>query len=77
MVQDDQASARMARVLDLLFETPVVTVRQVETRLGLIYSTAQRYVRRLEELGILREITGRARNRVFRADGIIQAIESP
>jgi len=29
------------------------------------------------EGGILREITGQARNRVYRADEILQAIEGP
>jgi len=32
--------------------------------------TAERCIERLEKTGILREITGKARNRIFRADEI-------
>ena len=76
MVQSERAAARLLQALDLLFASPVVTVRQVEAEMGVNYPTAQRYVQRLEELGILREITGQARNRVYRAEDVIRAIET-
>jgi len=41
------------------------------------YPTARGYVDPLEKGGMLREITGQARNRVYRADEIMQAIEAP
>jgi predicted transcriptional regulator len=44
---------------------------------GVNFSTAQRYVNQLEEAGLLREITGQARNRVHRADEVLRAIEEP
>jgi hypothetical protein len=37
--------------------------------------TAERCIERLEKTGILREITGKARNRIFRADEILAVIE--
>ena len=64
------------QVLDLLFAQPVVTVRQVESEMGATdFKVAQRYVLKLMELGILVEITGRSRNRIYRADEIFDAIE--
>jgi Fic family protein len=39
------------------------------------YRTAQRYVERLVRIGILREVTGRSRNRLYRAEGILRALE--
>ena len=45
--------------------------------LSVDFSTAQRYVNQLEEAGLLTEITGQARNRVYRADEVLQAIEEP
>jgi hypothetical protein len=36
-----------------------------------------RYVNTLEKEGILREITGQARNRVYQADAILDAIVAP
>jgi hypothetical protein len=39
--------------------------------------TAQRYVAVLEEAGILREGTGRKRNRLYRADEVFNVIKDP
>jgi Fic family protein len=72
-----RTAARLLQLVDLLFARPVLTVREVEATLGVNFSTAQRYVDRLEEPGLLREVTGQARNRVYRADGVLQAIEEP
>jgi len=71
----ERAAERLLETLDLLFERPIVTVRQVEAALNVPYRSASRYVDKLVHLGILREITGQARNRIFRADEILLAIE--
>lgn len=76
-VQAERAAARLLQAVDLLFARPVVTVRDVETALGVNFSTAQRYVNRLERAGLLREITGQTRNRVYRADEILRMLEEP
>ena len=76
-LQGPRIPARLFQMVDLLFAQPILTVRQVEAALGLDFTTAQRYVEQLVALGILREITGHARNRVYRADEVLQAIEEP
>ena len=76
-LQKARAAARLLQVVDLLFAQPVLTVRQVEAALDVNFSTAQRYVNQLEEAGVLREITGQARNRVYRADKVLHTIEEP
>jgi hypothetical protein len=43
--------------------------------MGVPYRTAQRYIEKLELLGILREVTGRARNRLYQADEVLSAFE--
>jgi Fic family protein len=53
------------RLLDELFRQPVVTARTVEEMLGVSQPTASGLVRDLAELGILREVTGRQRYRIF------------
>ena len=75
--QTARAAAGLLQIVDLLFAQPVLTVRQVEAALGVKFSTAQRYVNQLEEANLLHEITGRARNRVYRADEVLRAIEEP
>ncbi len=53
------------RVLEHLYTRPVVSVDDVRELIGTTYSTANNLVTRLVKNGILREITGQARNRAF------------
>jgi len=70
----ERAAARLLQTLDVLFERPILNIRQLEAALDVPYRTAQRYVERLEEIGILREVTGQARNRLYRADEILPVL---
>lgn len=72
--QQGRSSARLLQVVDLLFARPLVSVRTVEIELRLPYPTAERYIDELVKQGILVG-TGKARNRVFRAEDILRAIE--
>lgn len=54
------------RLLEALFETPVVTVRQVQDKIDRSYPVANRLVAQFEEHGLLDEVTGQQRNRRFR-----------
>ena len=53
-------------LLDLLVEQPIVTTKHVCTRLGATPSTVGRLLDDLAALGIVDEVTGRRRNRVYR-----------
>lgn len=39
------------------------------------YRTAQRFIEKLEEIGILQEVTGHARNSLYIADEVMPALE--
>jgi Fic family protein len=54
------------KILEMLFKHPIVSVHDVQARMGTTYAAANNLVGRLVELGILAEITGNARNRRFR-----------
>jgi Fic family protein len=54
------------RLLDLLFRRPVVNVKLVKERLGTSFATANHQIEQFEKLGLLQEITGQKRNRIFR-----------
>ena len=71
----ERTAARLIQTLDVLLERPILNIRQLEAALDVPYRTAQRYMEKLEELGILREVTGQARNRLYRADEIIHGLE--
>lgn len=53
------------RVLDAMQERPLTTVQAVATRAGLSFPTASAGMDLLENIGIVRELTGGRRNRVF------------
>jgi Fic family protein len=60
-----RATANGHRVLESLYDRPIVTVKEVQTLLGGTYATANTAVSLLVEIGVLQEITGHARNRRF------------
>ena len=72
-----RAAARLLQIADLLLARPIVSISQVAQTLGVSQQSASRYVEALETIGILREITGRARGRVYRADAVLEAISEP
>lgn len=65
-------SSTTLRLFDRLFESPVMTVRTARQTLESSIQTANKSVSHLVELGILREITGMQRNRVFRFDQYLE-----
>jgi len=66
----------MSAVIDFLFSRPILTLRQLETALDMPNMAAKRYVDKLVAAGILKETTGFARNRVFMAPEVFQALEN-
>lgn len=67
----------LLQTVDLLFSQPVMTINQAADRLKISYHSASRNMATLERTGFIRELTGQARNRVYIADQILEAIESP
>jgi Fic family protein len=61
-------SALGQRLLDYLFEQPLVSVPLVEKRLECSFVTANKLVEQLENLKVVRETTGWQRNRRYRYD---------
>jgi len=67
-----RAAANGHRVLEHLYERPIVSVADIQKLLGSSYPVAGNIVDRLASLGILREITGYRRNRLYRYESYIQ-----
>ena len=64
-IQEQTAGVNGLRLLDLLFERPLVHVNLVKDSLGISFVTANKLVEQLEGLGMVEEITGRKRDRIF------------
>ena len=60
------SKAKALKLIDVHFEKPFVTVTQCGEILGVSYLTANKLVAQFEKSGVLNEVTGWDRNRVFR-----------
>ena len=60
-----RAAANGHKVLETLFDRPMITVRDVQQLTGTTYAAANGLVSRLVDAGVLEEMTGYARNRRF------------
>jgi len=61
-----RAAGNGHKVLESLFDRPIVAVSDVQKMIGTTYVAANSLVSRLVKLGVLSEMTGYARNRRFR-----------
>lgn len=72
-----RAAGNGHRVMEKLFNHPIVTVATVREWLDITPAGANNLVNRLVDAGVLREITGYARNRRFRFDPYLRLVEEP
>jgi Fic family protein len=70
-----RAAANGFRVLEQLYERPIVSVADVRAMLGTTFAGANQIVQRLVDASVLREITGHARHRRFRYDAYVQLFD--
>lgn len=66
LIQEHRLGLNELLLLDLLFQRPLVNTALVSAQLNITDVTAARLLNRLAILGLVDEITGRQRNRVFR-----------
>ncbi|MFP4500239.1 MAG: Fic family protein [Candidatus Hydrogenedentota bacterium] len=60
-----RAAGNGYKVLEHLYEHPIVSVKNVQDVIGTTYAGANALVKRMVDCGILREFTGQSRNRQF------------
>jgi len=60
-----RAAGNGHKVLESLFDRPIIAVNDVQQQTGTTYAAANSLVSRLVDVGVLREMTGYARNRRF------------
>ena len=71
-----RAASNGQRVLEHLYQRPMVTVAAVQALLGITYAAANNLVARLVACDILQELTGQSRNRVFGYQSYIQLFDA-
>ncbi|MDX9866122.1 MAG: hypothetical protein RBT34_15065 [Anaerolineaceae bacterium] len=72
----DRSRKNLAAMVDYFISTPISSIAQAQEAVNLgSFTTIQRYIRKLEALGILQEVTGKARDRLYCADEILRILE--
>jgi Fic family protein len=67
-------SGSAVRILDVMAQKPVVTVRTVCEATGIVASSVSNALAALVEFGLVRELTGRKRDRVFCYDRYLEVL---
>jgi Fic family protein len=75
--QREGARGNLLAAINHLFANPVTSIRKLAEVLGVSFEAARRMVGSLEERGVLEEITGRRRNRVYAASEIVELLQDP
>lgn len=75
-LQSARSSALLLQLVDNLFSYPVTTIARAAKQLKVTQRSAQLNIEKLVREGILKEATGRRRNRVFVAPSVIEIIEA-
>jgi len=65
------------QMVELLGGNPFLTPRGAQQRLGLAYNTVMRAIRQLEKQGMVKEVSGGKRDRVYCAKKLLQIFEEP
>jgi len=72
-----RAAANGHRILEHLYQFPIFHVAEIRQHLGITFAGANGLVSRLKNLGIVQEITGRRRNRIFRYGPYLDLFSGP
>jgi Fic family protein len=75
VIQEAGLPMNAFRLLDLVYERPFIHVSLVRDQLGVSFATSSNLVHQFEELGLLKEVTGRKRDRIFRFAPYLQLFE--
>jgi Fic family protein len=76
IVNSERNSERIGAVVDFLFGRPIFTAKQLSESMDMPFKTARQYIEKLVQTGIVREVTGYARNQIYHADEIFKALDS-
>jgi len=76
IVDADKNSNRMGTVMDFLFGRPIFNAKQLAEGVDMPFKTARQYIEKLVQAGIVREVTGYARNQIYRADEVFTALDN-
>jgi len=68
-------SSAVLRLVEELFSAPIITISRAKELLNVTFPAAQANIEKLETEKILKEITGKPRNRFYVAPRILEVLE--
>ena len=72
----ERNKVKFERMVDYLISAPITSISQAQENLDMeSFTTIQRHILKLESYGIVREVTGKGRNRIYRAEQILKILE--
>ncbi len=74
IIKENHLSSTVSRVLDLLFQNPYITMPRAASLLKTTFVTAKRSVLHLEKLGIVKEISGKEKGKIFLASKLLDIL---
>lgn len=77
LVIERQLGQNALKLIALLFARPVVNVNLVQAQLDVAWATANKLIGQFEQLGLISEVTGQKRSRVFRYDPYVDLFDEP
>jgi Fic family protein len=73
---EERSRQTLETLVDYLIGSPITSITQAQEALNIgSYQMIQRNIEKLEKLGIVREVTGNKRNRVYQAVEILKTLE--
>ncbi|QQS39982.1 MAG: Fic family protein [Acidobacteriota bacterium] len=69
-----RAADSASKVHSALVQRPIMTADRISKHTGITAATVNKSLRHLEELGIISEMTGRKRNRLFSYPGVLEVL---
>lgn len=76
IIHEKRLSPSTSNVLDLIFMRPVINIKSSAQVLGLTFPAVSKAIKQLEGVGILKEITGGKRDRIYEASQIMKILET-
>ncbi len=74
LYEESVSSVYAVRLIDLLFETPVIGVRNVTETFDIHRDTANELVKKFEKMGVLKEITGKERYKKYLFESYVKIV---
>ena len=77
VLKHEPRNATLPVLLDVLLKKPVLDVQSAADLLGSTYKTANAAIAKLETIGLVKEITGRKRDRIYRYQPYLDILTPP